>query len=82
MAKRSEIVEGMLGFVLEIPAIFVGYWLLTVGCHVIGPIPPADACLIGSNFLSLVGLFLAPTGALAIAASLAVLRGRKHISES
>ena len=83
MAKRSEVVEAMLGFVLGIPAILVGSWLLTGGCHFIGPdIPPTNTCLTGSNFLSLFGFFLAPTGALAIAASLAVLRGRKHFSES
>lgn len=79
MAKRSEIVEAILGFVLGIPAIFVGSWLLTGGCHLIGPdIPPTNTCLTGSNFLSLFGLFLVPTGALAIVASLAVLIGRRH----
>jgi hypothetical protein len=77
--KRSEIVEAMLGFVLGIPSILVGSWLLTGGCHLIGPdIPPTDTCLTGSNFLSLYGFFLAPTGALAIIASIAVLRRRKH----
>jgi hypothetical protein len=79
MAWRSEVVEAMLGFVLGIPAILVGSWLLTGGCHLIGPdIPPTDTCLTGSNFLSLYGFFLAPTGALAIVASIAVLRRRKY----
>ncbi len=80
MAKRSEVVEAMLGFALGIPAIFFGSWLLTGGCHLIGTdIPPTDTCLTGSNFLSLFGFFLAPIGALAIVASLAVLRGKKHV---
>ena len=79
MAGRSEIVEAMLGFVLGIPAIIVGSWLLTGGCHLIGQdIPRTDTCLTGSNFLSLYGFFLAPSGALAIVASIAVLRRRKH----
>jgi hypothetical protein len=77
--KSSEIVEAMLGFVLGIPAIFVGSWLLTGGCHLIGQdIPPTDTCLTGSNFLSLFGFFLVPTGALAIVAGIAVLRKRKQ----
>ncbi len=79
MTRRSEVVEAMLGFVLGIPAIFFGSWLLTGGCHLIGPdVPPTNTCLTGSNFLSLIGSFLALMGALAIVASLAVLRGRKH----
>jgi hypothetical protein len=72
--------EAMLGFALGIPAILVGSWLLTGGCHVIGPIPPINTCLTGSNFLSLIGFFLAPVGALAIVASLADLSRRKHAS--
>jgi hypothetical protein len=83
MTRRSEIVEAMLGLVLGIPAILVGSWLLTGGCHLISSdIPPTNTRLTGSNFLSLFGFFLAPVGALAIVASIAVLRGRKHVSES
>jgi hypothetical protein len=79
MARRSEVVKAMLGFFLGIPAILVGSWLLAGGCHLIGPdIPPTDTCLTGSNFLSLYGFSLAPTGALAIVASIAVLRRRKY----
>ena len=77
--KRSEIVEAMLGFVLGIPAILVGSWLLTGGCHLIGgDIPPTNTCLTGSNFLSLFGFFLTPMGALVIFASITVLVRRKH----
>jgi hypothetical protein len=83
MAKRSEIVEAMLGFVLGIPAIFFGSWLLTGGCHLIGSdTPPTNTCLTGSNFLSLVGFFLASMGALAIVVSLGDLRRRKHAPSS
>jgi hypothetical protein len=72
MTKKSEIVESMLGLVLGIPAIFVGSWPLTGGCHIIGAdVPTTDTCLTGSNFFSLFGFFLAPMGALPILASLA-----------
>ncbi len=80
MAKRSEIAEAILGFVVGIPAVFLGYWLLTAGCHLIGPIPPTYACLTGSNFLSLIGFFLLPVGALVIIASIAALRRGKHLN--
>jgi hypothetical protein len=72
-------VEAMLGFVLGIPSILIGSWLLMEGCHLIGPdIPPTGTCLTGSNFLSLYGFFLAPVRVLAVVASIAVLVRRKH----
>ena len=75
----EKYVEVILGFVLGIPSLLVGSWLLTGGCHVISPdIPPTNTCLTGSNSLSLYGFFLAPVGALAVVASTAVLVRRKH----
>jgi hypothetical protein len=78
IAKRSEIVEAILGFAVGIPSLLAGYSLLAGGCHLIGPDPPTYSCLSGSNFLSLMGFFLAPVGALAIVASVAVFVRRNH----
>ena len=78
MARRSEIVEATLGFGLGIPAMIFGYWLLTEGCHLIGPEPPTYSCVTGSNFLSLFGFSLVPMGLVTVVASIVVLKRRTH----
>jgi hypothetical protein len=84
-AKESKkYFEVILGFVLGIVGIVLGSLLIAGSCNLIfSTAPNSPACQqSGSNVLGLVGIVLAPIGALAVVASIAVLRGRNHVSES
>jgi heme/copper-type cytochrome/quinol oxidase subunit 1 len=69
MTRRSEIVEAMLGFVLGTISVVFGYWLIALGYNRTVSIP----------FLTLFGIVLIVIGAIAVIASIAVLRGKKHV---
>jgi hypothetical protein len=70
MTSRSEIVEAMLGFVLGAVSIVIGYSLTALGHNRTESI----------RFLNFFGIVLIVIGAIAVIASIAVLRGRKHVS--
>ena len=84
-AKESKsYVEVILGFGLGIIAILFGSGFIARTCNLLfSTSPNSPACQdSASNLFGLLGLVLVPLGAIAIVASIVVLRGRKHVSES
>jgi len=79
--EAAKNVEVILGFVLGIGSMFLGFGFIADSCNLIFPTPTnSEGCQFsGSNLLALVGLVLVPLGAIAVIASIAVLRARKHV---
>lgn len=77
--KKSEMLEVVLGLLLGLPALFLGLRLIAGTCNLVFPTPPTSpGCYdSASNLFGIVGLILAPIGAIAVIASLAVLIGRR-----
>lgn len=74
--EEAKNVEVILGFVLGIGSMVLGSGFIADSCNLIFPTPTnSEGCQFsGSNLLALVGLVLVPMGAIALFASIAVLR--------
>ena len=72
--------EVVLGLLLGLPSLLLGLRLIAGTCDLVFPTPPTSpSCQDSvSNLYGIVGLILAPIGAIAVIASIAVLIGRKH----
>jgi hypothetical protein len=77
--EAAKNVEVILGFVLGIGSMVLGSGFIADSCNLIFPTPTnSEGCQFsGSNLLALVGLVLVPMGAIALFASIAVLRRKQ-----
>ena len=62
--RKSETVEVLLGFLLGIPAVFIGVGLISRTCNLFFPTPMSSiGCNDSSaNFLGMIGLIVARIG--------------------
>jgi uncharacterized membrane protein len=77
--QQGGSIEMVLGFVLGVPAMVLGYWLLANSCGVpFDSLPGVSSChLLGSTFAGVAGIVLMLMGTVVVVASIAVLAGRK-----
>jgi hypothetical protein len=79
LRDKGESIEMVVGFVLGIPAIVFGYWLLANSCgSAFGYLPSVSSChLLGSTFAGVAGIVLMLMGTVVVVSSVGVLAGRK-----